>query len=200
MCIFIICIGVAIMRRYSDQDVGSKIEELEAQFRGLHTCILKELKENKALDIQDILHALTSLPTKLRNEYQKLILDKLPTLRSENSISELFLHLNPLFSFIDYSLLEYIIKVFGSTSLKDRMKCYCHEVRNFMSQTTVQQLIDYWPHETEIAPNISKMIATIARDPRTCTLVELDAIRRHVCIRARLFDVICAVVSVIHGD
>ena len=184
------------MRCYSDQDVESKIEELEAQFRGLHSCILKELKENKALDIEEVLHALTLLPTKLKNEYQKLILDKLPTLRSEERISELFFHLNPLFSFLDYSLLEYIIKIFGSTSLQDRMKSYCSEVKNFMSQTTVQQLIDYWPREEEIAPNISKMVATIKRDPQTCNLVELDAIRRDVCIRARLFDVICAVVSV----
>ena len=194
--LYALCIGVMIMHHYSNQDVGSKIEELEAQFRGLHTCILKELKENKALDIQEVLHALTLLPTRLRNEYQKLILDKLPTLRSEESISELFLHLNPLFSFLDYSLLEYIIEVFGSTSLKDRMKCYSREVRNFMSRTTVQQLIDYWPCEEEIAPNISKMVATIKRDPQTCNLVELDTIRRNVCIRARLFDVICAVVSV----
>ena len=194
--LYALCIGVVIMHHYSNQDVGSKIEELEAQFRGLHTCILKELKENKALDIQEVLHALTLLPTRLRNEYQKLILDKLPTLRSEESISELFLHLNPLFSFLDYSLLEYIIEVFGSTSLKDRMKCYSREVRNFMSHTTVQQLIDYWPCEEEIAPNVSKMVATIKRDPQTCNLVELDTIRRNVCIRARLFDVICAVVSV----
>ena len=184
------------MHRHSDQDVESEIEELEAQFRDLHACILKELEESKALDIQKVLHALTLLPTKLKSEYQKLILDKLPTLRSEKSISELFLHLNPLFSFLDYSLLEYIIKVFGSTSIKDRMKSYCHEIRNFMSRTTVQQLIDYWPREEEIAPNISKMVATIEKDPQTCNLVELDAIRRKICIRARLFDVICAVVSI----
>ena len=196
LSLLFVYIEVVIMCRLSDQDVGSKIEELETQFRDLHTCILKELKEKKALDIQEVLHALTLLPTKLRNEYQKLILDKLPTLRSEESISELFLHLNPLFSFLDYSLLEYIIKVFGSTSLKDKMNSYCSEVQKFMSHTTVQQLIDYWPCEEEIAPNISKMVATIERDPRTYNLLELDAIRRKICIRARLFDVICAVVSV----
>ena len=196
LSLLFVYIEVVIMRRLSDQDVGSKIEELETQFRDLHACILKELKEKKTLDIQEVLHALTLLPTKLRNEYQKLILDKLPTLRSEESISELFLHLNPLFSFLDYSLLEYIIKIFGSTSLKGKMKSYCSEVRKFMSRTTVQQLIDYWPCEEEIAPNISKMVATIEKDPQTCNLLELDAIRRKICIRARLFDVICAVVSV----
>ena len=185
------------MHYYSDQDVSDKIEELETQFRDLHTCILDELEASKAFDIQKVLHALTLLPTKLRNEYQKLILDKLATLRSEKSISELFLHLNPLFSFLDYSLLEHIIKSFGSTSLKDRMKSYCHEVQNFMNRTTVQQLIDCnWPCEEEIAQNISKMVATIKRNPRTCNLVELDAIRRKICIQARLVDVICAVVSV----
>jgi Ran GTPase-activating protein (RanGAP) involved in mRNA processing and transport/adenylate kinase family enzyme len=189
-------VGVAVMRHYSDQDVGNKIEELEAQFMNLHTSILDELKESKVLDIQSVLHALTLLPIKLRNEYQELISDKLPMLRSEKTISELLLHLNPLLSFVDYSLLEHIINRFGSTSLKDRMKSYCHEIQNFMSQTTVQHLIDYWPRKKEISPDISEMIATIKRDPQNCSLVELDAIRRNMCIQARLSDVICAVVSV----
>ena len=63
-------IGAVIMRHYSDQDIGNKIEELEAQFRDLHTCILDELTKNGDLSIQRLLQALTLLPTKLKIEYQ----------------------------------------------------------------------------------------------------------------------------------
>ena len=184
------------MQNKSDQDVASRIEQLETQFRHLHTCILKELMEKEDMNIQTLLQALTLLPTKLKKEYEKAIKEKLPTLPREGSISELFLHLNPLFSFLDYNLLEYIIQTFGSTGLKIEMQSYCCEVQGFMKQTTVQQLLDYWPCDTEDDPNISKVIAKINKDPQSCNLSELDALRRKICIRVRLSDIICALVSV----
>ena len=184
------------MRSDSDQVIASKIKYLEKQFKHLHRSIRTELKAKRNVTIEEFLHALTLLPVKLRNEYEEIIHKKLPSLRQEESISELFLHLNPLFSFLDYGLLQYIIEEFGSTVLKARMQTYCSEVRMFMSQTTVQQLIDYWPHEDEITPDVSKVIAKINKDPHLIKLSELDNLRREICIRARLSDVICALVSV----
>ena len=72
---------------------------------------------NENMNIKELLQQLTLLPIKLRSEYQRMITEKMSTLPREGSISELFLHLNPLFSFIDYHLLEYIINVFGSNGL-----------------------------------------------------------------------------------
>ena len=153
------------------------------------------MKAKEDVTINELLQALTLLPMSLRKEYQEIILSKLPSLPQEGSISELFLHLNPLFSFLDYGLLQYIIEEFGSTVLKQKMQSYCHDICAFMNQTTVQQLIDYWPREDEITPNVSKVIAKINKDPRSVKLSELDSLRREICIRARLSDVICALVS-----
>ena len=179
-----------------DQDVANKIEQLEAHFRHLHTCILNELMAKEDMNVQKLLQAITLLPTKLKKEYEKAIADKLPILPRKGSISELFLHLNSLFSFLEYNLLKYIIETFGSSDLQIEMQSYCCEIRDFMKQTTVQQLIDSdWPCATEDDPNISKIIAKIDKDPQLCNLSELDALRRRICIHARLSDVICALVS-----
>ena len=183
----------------SDSDVASKIKQLEKQFKSLHKRTREELMTNKDINVQEMLHAITLLPIKLKNEYETAISEKLPKFPREGSISELFLHLNPLFSFIDYGLLEYIIEEFGSNSLKINMQSYCGDVHAFMKQTTVQQLIDYWPSDEEVAPNVSKVIASINKDPRSCNLHELDTLRRKICIRARLSDVVQWLVSRSHS-
>ena len=179
-----------------NDNVAGRIEMLEKQFQGLHKSILKELVDNEGVNVNELLQSLTLLPTKLKNEYEALIMKKLPTFQKEESISQLFLHLNPLFTFIDYTLLEYIIKQFGSVTLKQKMQSYSHEIQNFMNQTTIQQLIDYWPCNEESAPNVSKMIAKIKKDPRQCKLSELDALRKKMCISMRLSDIICTIVRV----
>ena len=151
---------------------------------------------NEDVDIKKMLQALTLLPTKLRNEYEKAISKKLPKLPREGCISELFLHLNPLFTFLEYSLLEYIINVFGSNGLKTKMQSYVHEISSFMKKTTVQQLIDYWPPQGRSTPNASKITAQIKKNADSCSLQELNSLRRKICISVRLSDVISAAVSV----
>ena len=177
-------------------DVSNNIENLESQFTDLHKCILDELIANKDMNIQKLLQRLTLLPIKLRSEYQKIISEKLPTLPREGSISELFLHLNPLFTFIDYHLLEYIIKVFGSNSLKFKMQSYSHEISSFLKQTTIQQLIDYWPCKEEEDPKVYEIIAKIDKDAKSCSLHELNTLRRKICVSVRLSDIISAAVSI----
>ena len=44
-------------------------------------------------------------------------------------------------------------------------------------------------------PHVSKVIAEVNKDPRLVKLSELDGLRREICIRARLSDVVCALVS-----
>ena len=147
----------------------------------------------------ELLQTLTLLPLNLREEYQEVILTKLPSLSREGSISKLFLHLNPLFSFLDYGLLQYIIDEFGSTVLKARMQKYCHNIHIFMNQTTVQQMVGYLPRGEEVSPHVSRVLAEINKDPQTVKLSELDNLRREICIRARLSDVICALGGARHS-
>ena len=147
------------------------------------------------MSVPKVLQALTLLPISLRKELEKSIKELLPSLRQEDSFSELFLHLNSLISFIDFSLLEYIIKKFCSNDLQTEMKSYHSAMQIFMRQTTVAQLMDHWPGEQEVPPNFSMLIAKIDEDPATYTLEKLDKLRRKYCARTKLSDVICVMIG-----
>ena len=85
-------------------DVASKIENLEDQFNNLQTRIIDELSAKPTVTVKEILNQLTRLPLSLRREYESSITEHMPSMRTETQVDELFIHLNPLTSFIDYGL------------------------------------------------------------------------------------------------
>ena len=93
--------------------VGDRIEKLEKRFKTLHNQLMSQLEKNNSVD--EVPDSLTLLPIKF-----KMI--------AARTINQLFHWLNLLFTFIDYSLLNYLISEFGDTELKDEMKL-CTRVR-----------------------------------------------------------------------
>ena len=177
-----------------DVDVATRINELESQFRLHHRNIKSEL-ESKKVTVRELLDSLTDLTLELRQQYQKIIQDMLPDLRREEDVSDIFLHLNPLVSFIDYSLTKYIIDEFGSNTLKKMMNDYREAVVQFMEKTTVKQLIGHWPGQQDIPPNFSKLQERFDRDPTTYTLCELDKRRKRYCSVLKLSEVIFIIIG-----
>ena len=107
-----------------------------------------------------------------------------------------FRQLSPLFIFIDYSLLKHIISEFGSSMLNKDMSTYVYDVKMFMKETTVGDLMEYWPgHEV---PHLSriylKLIAKFKGDPQTYTLEKVDRFRRRLCSYVRLSEFVCGLI------
>jgi response regulator of citrate/malate metabolism len=74
----------------------------------------------------------------LRKEYESSIAKLFPKMSTETRVNEIFIvYLNPLTSFLDYGLIEYIVKKFGSDALKKDMRSYCSEMIVFMKETTI---------------------------------------------------------------
>ena len=137
-------------------DIASKIENLEDQFDSLRTRIMLELSAKPDITVQTLLAKLTGLPLSLRKEYESSIAKQISNMSSETQINKLFIiHLNPLTSFIDYGLIEYVIRKFGSDGLQQNMRSYCSEMILFMKETTIKHLINHLPGQTEIPPKFS---------------------------------------------
>ena len=86
-------------------------------------------------------------------------------------------HLNPLFTFIDYELLQYLVSKFGSQGLKQEMTSYTGKVQLFKKVTTIDKLINHWPG-LEAPPIDFKILrAKFADDPKSYTLEKLDSFR-----------------------
>ena len=142
------------------------------------------------------------LPFAFRKEYESTIERKILATAEDSIDTRLvsakhFRQLNPLFIFIDYSLLNHIVSDFGSTTLKEDMSKYVDDIKVFMKETTVGDLMEHWPgHEIpQLNRMYSKMIAKFKGDPQTYTLERVDKFRRRFCSYVRLSEFVCGLVS-----
>ena len=175
-------------------NVCSALEEFENRFRNLHESICDELVAGR-VDTLQILRNLTLLPLKLKKEYEESIQEILPLLNEQKSIDELFNRLNPLLSSIDYALLEHIINKFGSDQLKKAVTAYGSDVQVFMKQTTIQQLINHLPGQSEIPKKFELIKTKIYKDAKKCTLAEINQLRRRFCCEIRLSEIIFHIIA-----
>ena len=187
---------------HESMDIASKIENLEDQFDSLRTRIMCELSAKPDMTVQTLLDKLSGLPMFLKEEYyDPYIKNQIPEMCRETQINNLFIiHLNPLTSFIDYGLIEYVIKKFGSEGLKKDMRSYCSEMIVFMKETTIKQLINRVPGQTEVPPKFSVIEAKIGQNASECTLEELNVIRKRFCSEVQLSKIVCHLVAVVESN
>ena len=165
--------------------VSEKIETLDTQFRRLHGRLLKELTD-RGVSVDNLLQALTLLPFSLSNQYEDTIQRMLSDLEKKEAVRTLFLRLNPLFTFIDYKLLQHLISEFGSPELRNDMTSYAQKVQLFKKITTVSDLIDHWPGLKVPQIDHKRLRAKFEDDPKSYTLEKLDYFRNHFYSELRL--------------
>ena len=181
--------------------VATSIKKFESQFRKMNLSIYTELVE-KGVSSSDLLLNLTLLPAKLM-DYAMAIQDRLQKLMltPQHGISELFYRIvNPLLSFIDYGLLEHIITIFGSDDLKKDMKAYSNDIQAFMNETTIKQLINHLPGKAKSPPHFEILKAKIDKDASTCTLAEIECMRRGMCSEVKLSDIVFRLIALQHSN
>lgn len=182
--------------------VAERIATLEKQFRDLHQSLLFELTEGEGISVTKFFHALEMLPIAFRREYQDTTHEMTQYIEShglEKVTTEIFLHYSPLFTFIDYGLLEYLISEFGKAKLKERMASHVAEVEQFKKETTVADVMNIWPRNIDIHLNYAKLRAKFEGDPRTYTLEKLDKFRKKFCSQLWLSNFICWLISMEPG-
>ena len=139
------------------------------------------------------------LPIAFKKEYESSIQQILPAAKENDGqsivTSSTFLLFNPLFIFIDYDLLNHMIVKFGSAELKSKMALYIEDVKFFMKETTVGDLIDHWPGCEVPDLNYAKLKAKFKDDPMTYTLERLNKFRRRFCGQVRLSEFIFCLIS-----
>ena len=142
-----------------------------------------------------LIDTLTSLPLSLKREYESSIMKRVQDMRKEEEVEDLFFHLNPLVSFIDFSLIEHFIKKFGTDSLKEEMQSYCCDMQTFMKQITVQQLINFLPGKQEAPKNFSILKAKIGENASTCTLDRINTLRKRLCSEVQLSEIVFCLIA-----
>ena len=171
---------------------------METKFNGLHQRLKSEVTTNR-LTVDEFYQALATLPIAFRMEYERSIQQSLHAVEESDGqrvvTSRVFLQFSPLFVFIDYNLLDHMIKKFGSAELKSEMALYIEDVKIFMKETTVGDLIDHWGGGEVSDLNYAQLRAKFRDDPMTYTLERLNRFRRRFCSQVRISKLICCIIS-----
>lgn len=177
-------------------DVCNRIKMLEKLIRKLSNRLQSQLV-NKKISVETVLESLTLLPIELKMEYDSSIQEKLPQVERAGTIPELFHRLNPLFTFIDYSLLHYLISEFGNFELKNDMVSYVKGIEIFMRETTVGDVINHWSGGKIASEHFSELWIKISDDPKTYTLENLNKLRKKLCSIIKLSEVLINIVRMV---
>ena len=169
--------------------------ELEGRLTDLRHRLKSELLQRN-IPVETILDSLTLLPMELKLEYDESIQAKLPQLETAITITELIRRLDPLFTFIDYNLLNYLASKFGSVQLKADMSSYIQDVQVFMRETTVAEVMPHW-QGTTISDKFSELWIKIKANPKTYTLQKLQEFREKHCATIKLSAVLSSIKSLI---
>lgn len=146
---------------------------------------LLNLLEEKKVKFKVFKRRLSTYPSQVQLEGFK----SLKKAGGEDDFDEIFSLWNTdyVWSFLDVTLLEYIVKRLGSDYLKDMMRQYTYQLKEFRKKTTVFMLVKLWPH---LKPPLKyeeceEVILTLKENPKKCTLEKLEVLRKHACNRLK---------------
>ena len=152
--------------------IEEQIEKFNEKLQAIKMDTLTELTES-GVTLSQFRNRLSALPSSNRYEHAEFLESKFPLFEKAESFAGIFVHFSTYLSFIDFSLLEDIIKHFGSAALKQRMNRYASEMREFRLNTTVKEVLPYLPHrKRKLLPDFSAMEVKLDIDIDAHTTLE----------------------------
>ena len=127
------------------------------------------------------------------------LMDQQPTLQRDVSvdISVAFLNSNFPISLIDFRMLTIVIELFGSNCLKRVMESYCHFMSTFVKQSTLEQIIDLSPIESQVSEDFLTAECKTKGEAFEYGLENLLEFRTKFCSMVNI-DKVCFVMGEVH--
>ena len=173
-------------------DTESRIEELERCFTDIQDAALQELESREA-SVELVKRQLFLMPRKKENKRSIILFTRRK--KPFKNLDELFAELNmDYWNFLEYHLLKQLIMNLCSEGLRKRVKRYGEDIQTFQRITTVTELIKYRGEDLanlkgkRIPQSFKKLVMKHKINPETCTLAELETLRKKTCIDVKLCD------------
>ncbi len=179
--------------------VENKFHELDKRFRDLSFEAQTEIRQTTELfKFKD---KLTSLPLGIRKEHSGFLQLKLNTIVEADSVEEIFIiSLSPYWSFLDFNLLDYLVRELGSSELQTKMEEYRNDLTQFQRATTVSQVAGLWPSSIEDPPKACRLNMNLNKNPLDFTLEQVGELRRKFCSVVLLSDLTMIVADLGDGS
>ena len=181
--------------------ISMQIEEFEMKFADLAYRARVVIEEHTP--IKKLTHTLQLLPLSIRDDHLQFVESSLPNIEKAGSVDEIFRYLNLYWNFIDYHLLEHLIKRCGNKSLKAKMGKYVRDLAEFRGKTTIAQvcgLAKVWSIRADLPQHFSRLSTKFNKKASEYTLEELEQFRRAFCREFSLKDTVAMLAGATDGS
>ena len=118
------------------ESLEEQIKSLEHQFSEIALQTFDKIKEKK-LDVSQFRARLVTVPIKYREHHEEFFQRLESDIKKDTSIDHIWMKLSRYWDFLNYTLLENLVKRFGDHTLKSDMDNYVKRLKEFRSTTRV---------------------------------------------------------------
>ena len=156
------------------------------------------MKESVA--VQNLKFSILCLPRNLKREHKKFVKEAKDDIRSAESADDVMYVIGEHFDYLHYSLLGYVINLYGSTELKEKMSEYVWQVESFRKETRLEVFSEVCDDEPEkINGRFATMVTKHEMDWKTATLEDVERFRIQVYRELSLYDFSLNLLKVARG-
>ena len=140
------------------------------------------------ISVHELCRSLLWLPPALTKEHKALIQKAKADIKVAESVDEVFDVVGRC-DFLNYSLLKYIIDMYGSDKIKDEMANYAMQIKAFRRETRLQVFSEACEDKPEKDDGkVSLLVAKHDMDWATVTLEDVENFRLDVCREVPLYS------------
>ena len=171
------------------KEITEETARLRTMFTSLliHTkiCFMEKEEESKKF-LRTFQVMLTSLPLFKQHEDKNFLKKEKIHIKKAKDVDEIFDILEPYWNYVDYDLLEYIIKELGTSDLQEEMKEYITELEQFEKKTTVHNFSLATQGKEVIPAHYRELAVKLDKDSKECTLHDVRQFKNSVVNQSSL--------------
>ena len=177
-----------------------RVQELEKRFVALVDKTREEVNRSK-VGLDSFNTRLTYLAASTGKHQIRYFDGNMEVFLKASNINEVFYRLNFYWDFLNYGLLEHIIKWYGNEELKKEMKEYVANVACFRKTTVLRDFVGVWHREHETIPlNLREMVSEHGGTLMDYTLENLEQFRQKFSVTFSLSVLALMVVKIERGS
>ena len=164
-----------------------KISELQRCYIDISTRAAEHMSSN--VTVRNLRYSVLCLPPNLKNEYKKFVKDAKADIKEADTVDDIFYVVGEHNDYLRYSLLKYLIELYGNEKLKHEIADYAIAVKTFREKTKLEvfsEICDDQPDK--INGRFSKMVTKHDKDWATATLEDVERFRIEFCRELSLYN------------
>ena len=164
-----------------DSEVKVRMDELDERFSDLVDHAYRVLIKEQGLSVSDLRSHLDNFPSTRRHEHQEFLDKYIVRMGRDVTVYDLWSQLCSYWHFINYKLLEHIIRKSGCKKLIKKMKSYKEDLISFSKETSLHDFVKCFPKlcskKLSLAAGSNHRLE-VKVGGKICKLIDLDRLEK----------------------